>query len=63
MDSKIASLKKPKKGTYATNASFLEDLAFKGHKFSILEFKMEKFLKLKKIYSEYFTQLILISKT
>ena len=32
-DLKIANLKKTKKGSFATSASVLEDLAFKGHKF------------------------------
>ena len=32
-DLKIAGLKKTKKGSFATNASVLEDLAFKGHDF------------------------------
>jgi DNA polymerase-1 len=32
-DLKIAGLKKTKKGSFATSASVLEDLAFKGHKF------------------------------
>ena len=32
-DLKIASLKKTKKGSYATSASVLEDLAFKGNEF------------------------------
>ena len=32
-DLKIADLKKTKKGSFATSASVLEDLAFKGHKF------------------------------
>ena len=31
---KIANLKKTKKGSLATNATILEDLSFKGHKFS-----------------------------
>ena len=33
-DLKIADLKKTKKGSFATSASVLEDLAFKGHKFT-----------------------------
>ena len=34
-DLKIAGLKKTKKGSFATSASVLEDLAFKGHEFPI----------------------------
>ena len=32
-DLKIASLKRTKKGSFATSASVLEDLAFKGNEF------------------------------
>ena len=45
---KIASLKKTKKGSFATSASVLEDLAFKGHDFPklILEWRQTSKLKI-----------------
>ena len=49
---KIASLKKTKKGSYATNASVLEDLAFKGHKFPSLVLEWRQVSKLKNTYSD-----------
>ena len=43
-DLKIADLKKTKKGSFATSASVLEDLAFKGHKFPQLVLDWRQFL-------------------
>ena len=51
-DLKIASLKKTKKGSFATNASILEDLAFKGHKFPQLILDWRQLSKLKNTYSD-----------
>ena len=51
-DLKIASLKKTKKGSFATNASVLEDLAFKGHKFPQLVLDWRQLSKLKNTYSD-----------
>ncbi|MDA9615925.1 DNA polymerase I [Candidatus Pelagibacter sp.] len=51
-DLKIAVLKKTKKGSYATNASVLEDLAFKGHKFPQLILEWRQVSKLKNTYSD-----------
>ena len=51
-DLKIASLKKTKKGSFATSASVLEDLAFKGHKFPKLVLEWRQLTKLKNTYSD-----------
>ncbi len=49
---KIANLKKTKKGGFATSASVLEDLAFKGHKFPQLVLDWRQLSKLKNTYSD-----------
>jgi DNA polymerase-1 len=49
---KIATLKKTRKGSFATNASVLEDLAFKGHKFPQLILDWRQISKLKNTYSD-----------
>ena len=49
---KIAGLKKTKKGSFATNASVLDDLAFKGHKFPKLVLDWRQVSKLKNTYSD-----------
>ena len=51
-DLKIIGLKKTKKGSYATSASVLEDLAFKGHKFPKLILDWRQISKLKNTYSD-----------
>ena len=51
-DLKIAGLKKTKKGSFATSASVLEDLAFKGHKFPKLILDWRQISKLKNTYSD-----------
>ena len=51
-DLKIADLKKTKKGGFATSASVLEDLAFKGHKFPQLVLDWRQVSKLKNTYSD-----------
>ena len=51
-DLKIASLKKTKKGGFATSAAVLEDLAFKGHKFPQLILDWRQVSKLKNTYSD-----------
>ena len=51
-DLKIAGLKKTKKGGFATSASVLEDLAFKGHKFPQLVLDWRQVSKLKNTYSD-----------
>ncbi len=51
-DLKIADLKKTKKGSFATSASVLEDLAFKGHKFPQLILDWRQVSKLKNTYSD-----------
>ncbi len=51
-DLKIADLKKTKKGSFATSASVLEDLAFKGHKFPRLILDWRQLSKLKNTYSD-----------
>ena len=48
---KISSLKKTKKGSYATSAQVLEDLAFKGHKLPKLVLDWRQVTKLKNTYS------------
>ena len=49
---KIADLKKTKKGSFATSASVLEDLAFKGHEFPKLVLDWRQVSKLKNTYSD-----------
>ena len=49
---KIASLKKTKKGSFATSASVLEDLAFKGHELPKLILDWRQLSKLKNTYSD-----------
>ena len=49
---KIANLKKTKKGSPATSATILEDLAFKGHKFPSLVLDWRQLSKLKNTYSD-----------
>jgi len=51
-DLKIADLKKTKKGSFATSAVVLEDLAFKGHKFPKLVLDWRQVSKLKNTYSD-----------
>jgi len=51
-DLKIANLKKTKKGSFATSASVLEDLAFKGHRFPQLVLDWRQLSKLKNTYSD-----------
>ena len=49
---KISSLKKTKKGSFATSASVLEDLVFKGHKLPKLVLDWRQVTKLKNTYSD-----------
>jgi len=49
---KIASLKKTKKGSFATSATVLEDLAYKGNKFPRLVLDWRQVTKLKNTYSD-----------
>jgi len=49
---KIAKLKKTKKGSLATNANVLEDLALTGHKFPKLILSWRQVSKLKNTYSD-----------
>ena len=51
-DLKIAKLKKTKKGSLATNANVLEDLALTGHKFPKLILEWRQVSKLKNTYSD-----------
>ncbi len=51
-DLKIAGLKKTKKGSFATSAAVLEDLAFKGHEFPKLILDWRQVSKLKNTYSD-----------
>ncbi|MAV56019.1 MAG: DNA polymerase I [Candidatus Pelagibacter sp.] len=51
-DLKIANLKKTKKGSLATSATILEDLAFKGHKFPSLVLEWRQLSKLKNTYTD-----------
>ncbi len=51
-DLKIADLKKTKKGSFATSAQVLEDLAFKGHKFPQLILNWRQISKLKNTYTD-----------
>ena len=49
---KIAKLKRTKKGSLATNANVLEDLAFTGHKFPNLVLEWRQVSKLKNTYTD-----------
>ncbi len=49
---KISSMKKTKKGSFATSAQVLEDLAFKGHKLPKLVLDWRQAAKLKNTYSD-----------
>ena len=49
---KIANLKKTRKGSFATSANVLEDLAFKGHKLPKLILEWRQLSKLKNTYSD-----------
>ncbi len=49
---KISSLKKTKKGSFATSAQVLEDLAFKGHELPKLVLDWRQVTKLKNTYSD-----------
>jgi len=49
---KISSLKKTKKGSFATSATVLEDLAFKGHDLPKLVLDWRQISKLKNTYSD-----------
>ena len=49
---KISSIKKTKKGSFATSAQVLEDLAFKGHKLPKLVLEWRQVTKLKNTYSD-----------
>ena len=49
---KIAGLKKTRKGSFATSANVLEDLAFKGHEFPKLILDWRQVSKLKNTYSD-----------
>jgi len=51
-DLKIADLKKTKKGSFATSAAVLEDLAFKGYNFPQLVLDWRQLSKLKNTYSD-----------
>ena len=51
-DLKITGLKKTKKGSFATSATVLEDLAFKGHDFAKLVLDWRQLSKLKNTYSD-----------
>jgi len=51
-DLKIAKLKKTKKGSLATNAKVLEDLALTGHKFPNFILEWRQISKLKNTYSD-----------
>ena len=51
-DLKIANLKKTKKGSLATNASILEQLSSKGHKFPSLVLDWRQLSKLKNTYTD-----------
>ena len=53
---KIASLKKTKKGSFATSANVLEDLAFKGNKFPKLVLDWRQVTKLKKYLFRFITR-------
>jgi len=58
---KIAVLKKTRKGSFATSASVLEDLAFKGYEFPKLILDWRQVSKLKNTYSDALTEHININ--
>ena len=58
---KIAVLKKTRKGSFATSASVLEDLVFKGHEFPKLILDWRQVSKLKNTYSDALTEHININ--
>ena len=58
---KIAVLKKTRKGSFATSASVLEDLTFKGHEFPKLILDWRQVSKLKNTYSDALTEHININ--
>ena len=58
---KIAVLKKTRKGSFATSASVLEDLVFKGHEFPKLILDWRQLSKLKNTYSDTLTKHININ--
>ena len=58
---KIAVLKKTRKGSFATSASVLENLAFKGHEFPKLILDWRQVSKLKNTYSDALTEHININ--
>ena len=58
---KIAVLKKTRKGSFATSASVLEDLAFKGHELPKLILDWRQVSKLKNTYSDALTEHININ--
>ena len=49
---KIATIKKTKKGGFATSAAVLEDLAFKGHKLPMVVLDWRQLTKLKNTYTD-----------
>ncbi len=51
-DLKISALKKTKKGSFATSANVLEDLAYKGHDLPKLVLEWRQLTKLKNTYSD-----------
>ncbi len=51
-DLKISSTKKTKKGSFATSAAVLEDLAYKGHRLPKLVLEWRQLSKLKNTYSD-----------
>ena len=51
-DLKIAKLKKTKKGSLATSANVLEDLAYKGHEFPKMVLEWRQLSKLINTYSD-----------
>ncbi len=51
-DLKISALKKTKKGSFATSAGVLEDLAFKGHELPKLVLEWRQISKLQNTYSD-----------
>ena len=59
-DLKIAKLKKTKKGSLATSAKILEDLALTGHRFPNLVLEWRQVSKLKSTYTDALQDLSLI---
>ena len=57
-DLKISALKKTKKGSFATGASVLEDLAYKGHELPQLVLEWRQLTKLKNTYSDSLPQFL-----